>query len=171
MKLSPRYGSHLIPLIHALGKTRGPVLELGLGAYSTPLLNAICELERRPLMSVDDNQAIVDWARERYHHQIIFVSDWDTAPIDRPWDVALIDHAPGLRRKIDIARLANYAQYIVIHDSNGRYRKEYDYASIYPLFKYQLNYDAIEPSTTILSNFVPLNNFWDHRWKTHSITF
>lgn len=174
MKLSPRYASHLPVLVQALGKTSGPVLELGMGAYSTPILDAICELEHRPLTSIDNDWAVVKWAKTRYNgpqHEITYVRDWADTQIEKPWGVALVDHSPGPRRKVDIARLADYAGYIIIHDSNGRYNGEYDYASIYPLFKYKLDWAAINPSTTVLSNFNPLDSFWDNKWKTRSITF
>ena len=178
MKLSPRYGSHLPVLLQALGKTTGPVLELGMGVTSTPLLSAWCELEQRGLWSLDNDAAVVEWGRQRrtwIAHTIWHVDDWDgetLGVIDRVnFDVALVDHSPSERRVVEIARLAHRAQYIVIHDSNGRYEREYHYQTIYPLFRYKLDFTALEPSTTVLSNFHPLDDFWSRNWKSRSITF
>jgi hypothetical protein len=170
MKLSPRYGSHLPVLIQALARTHGPVLELGMGAYSTPILHAVCSLEWRSLFSVDNDKRLDDWAMnvEDYYcdfHKISWVDDWDKALIDYEWDVALVDHSPPERRVVEIRRLANLAQYIIIHDSNGRYERQYHYSTIYPLFKYKLDFTALEPSTTVLSNFHDLTNFWGQTWS------
>lgn len=174
MKLSPRYGSHLPVLLQALAKTDGPVLELGMGAYSTPLLSAVCNLERRQLWSFDNDRAVAEWATKYASewHTIRHVNNWEAAfMVDRlPWDVVLVDHSPSERRVVEIARLARLAKYIIIHDSNGRY-KEYNYPSIYTLFQHKRDYTALEPSTTILSNLVSLHDFWDHSWQTRSITF
>jgi hypothetical protein len=102
-------------------------------------------------------------------HLIRYVSNWDDAQVERPWDVAFVDHSPSERRITEIKRLANLAKYIVIHDSNGRYNKFYHYDTIFPLFKYQLNFDDVEPSTTVLSNLVGLDDFWKGttRWQGH----
>ena len=83
-------------------------------------------------------------------------TNWDKAKIEKAWDVALIDHAPPERRIKEIKRLANLVKYIVIHDSNGRYDRSYHYSRIYPLFKYQVDFNHAHPSTTVLSNLVSL---------------
>jgi hypothetical protein len=88
------------------------------------------------------------------------VDDWDKADIERPWDVVLVDHSPSERRKVDIQRLANLAKYIVIHDSNGRYNKDYQYSQIYPLFKYRKVWNEHGRHTDVLSNFGSLDNLW-----------
>lgn len=176
MKLSARYGSHLPVLLQALALTDGPVLELGMGVTSTPILSAWCQLEGREVVSVENDVDISNWGENHYganHHRIEYVESWDAAPIDRPWDVALIDHSPSERRVVEIRRLAHRAKYIIVHDTNGRYNREYRYDTIWPLFEHRLDFTALTPSTTILSNLVPLDDFWKFhiRWKTRSITF
>jgi hypothetical protein len=172
VKLSPRYGSHLPVLLQALARTSGRVLELGMGAYSTPLLHAVCALEQRHLFSLESDRAVYEWGRQYLgdFHTLIEVRDWDRAPLEQlDWDVALIDHNPPTRRAADIRRLAERTQYLVVHDSNGRY-KEYGYAAIWPLFRYKLDFTALTPATTVLSNFQPLDAFWGQTWS-RSITF
>ena len=39
-----------------LEETEGPVLELGMGLYSTPLLDLLCHEEKRELVSYDDDK-------------------------------------------------------------------------------------------------------------------
>lgn len=163
-RLSPRYGSHLSVLLRAISLTKGDVLELGMGLYSTPVLHHICVSGKRHLTSYETNEEYVKWAKdygyECKYHNIFLVGSYDAADIEKPWDVVLIDHDPSSRRRTEIRRLANLAKYIVIHDSNGRGESHYHYHDIFPLFKYQFNWSQEEPHTTVLSNLVDLKNFW-----------
>ncbi len=163
-RLSPRYGSHLSLLLRAISMTKGDVLELGMGLYSTPVLHHICVSAKRHLTSYETNQDFVDWAKnygyEGECHKIFCVENYDQADIEKPWDVVLVDHDPSSRRRTEIRRLADLAKYIIIHDSNGRGESHYHYHDIYPLFRYQYNWSKEEPHTTVLSNLVDLKDFW-----------
>ena len=162
-RFSLRYATHLPVLMQAVLKTDGSVLELGAGHFSTPVLHWMCALSKRELVSYDNQKRFLNWSRvyECDWHHLYYLEDWDGAEIDRPWDVALVDHSPSERRITDIKRLADTTKYIVIHDSNARYNRDYHYDTIYKLFKQQLNYDGVEPSTTVLSNLVDLRDFWE----------
>ena len=169
MTLSGNYGTHLAPLITAVSKTTGDILEMGIGIFSTPYLHYQSLLSKRHLTSYDNDQGWVDKfatsgiCGHRYqgaHHDLIYVPNWDDAKIEQPWDVALVDHSPSERRVVDIKRLANFAKYIIIHDSNPRKDREYHYSQIYPLFKYRTDWDKDANPATVLSNFVDLNDFW-----------
>lgn len=162
MRVSIRYGSHTAALLQACLKTRGPVLELGAGIFSTHLLHHLCALQGRKLTTIENDRAWYDWAAPYANgdHQVLFVEDWANAPIDRAWDVALIDHAPELQRALDIERLAARARYIVCHDANRRYHKQYGYDRVIPKFKYMTIYDRADPHTMVLSNFIDLADFW-----------
>lgn len=156
------YATHVPVLMRALVKTTGDILELGVGGHSTPLIVAISRAEKRFAVSYENNLEWFQLAKERYirrYNRIKFVEDYDDAPIERPWGLAFIDHEPGLRRRVDIARLANYAQIIVVHDTNRKSDKHYKYSEIYPLFKYRKDFTALSPHTTVLSNFVDLEDF------------
>jgi hypothetical protein len=54
---SSDYGTHIAPLLTAVLATDGPVLELGCGDFSTPLLHAICAKQNRLLVSTDTDKA------------------------------------------------------------------------------------------------------------------
>jgi hypothetical protein len=158
MRVSTRYGSHLPVLMAAIHRTRGAVLELGVGAFSTPYLHWACAMAQRPLLSVESFAPYATWAKDysRGLHVVMSVESFDAAPIEaRSWDVALVDHSPSARRVVDIRRLADCCRFVILHDSNGRYEKDYGYASVYPLFKYKYDFTGLEPSTTVLSNFSP----------------
>lgn len=170
MTLSGNYGTHLAPLIQAMNKTKGPILEMGIGIFSTPYLHYQSLLSKRHLTSIDNEKgwvnrfksSIVSGHRyENEYHTLLYVPNWDMADIEKPWDVVLIDHSPSERRIIDVKRLANLAQYIIIHDSQERKDREYHYSQIYPLFKYRTVWNNDPSEATVLSNFVDLTNFWE----------
>lgn len=162
--VSLNYATHLPALMRAVERTTGPVLELGMGVFSTPYLHYKCLLQNRYLLSVDNDASWVDMFLDAsyYHarHNINTCQDWDQAIIEEAWDVALIDHSPGSRRVIDIKRLANSARYIVLHDTNARYEREYGYSAIYPLFRYRTDWTGDGRHAAVLSNFVDLGDFW-----------
>lgn len=162
MNVSVNYGTHLPALIAVMAKTSGDVLELGTGVFSTPYLHYACMLAKRHLVSYDNSPEWDKWIGyyRSPDHEIIMVDDWDKADIERSWGIALVDHSPSERRKVEIRRLANFAKYVVIHDSNGRFDREYRYSEIYPLFEYKKIWDKDNRHATVLSNFVSLEDLW-----------
>lgn len=154
-------GNHLPVLIRCLLLTDGPVLEMGMGISSSPAMHWLCAPRKRELVSYESNKRWFDFAKdfEDDFHRVFCIEDWNTAEIERPWDVVLVDHEPSRRRSIDIMRLANHAKYIVIHDSQGRSNHYTHFDRIWPLFKWQYNYDVFETKTTVVSNLVDLTNF------------
>lgn len=159
--VSLNYATHLPALMRALERTSGPVLELGMGLFSTPYLHYACLLAGRLLVSYESDAA---WAArfEMYRgggHHIKLVNDWKYLVVIGMWSVALIDHTDSHRAPA-IAALANHAQYIVAHDANGRFDKLYRYSTVYPLFKYRTVWDRDARHTVVLSNFVDLQDFW-----------
>lgn len=159
-------GSHLPILMRIMNITDGPVLELGMGLFSTPYLHWACYEQKRKLVSCENKNAfynmfIFDDYREKDngydYHEMKFVIDWDKVNISGHWSVVLVDHNPGPRRKVEVARLADSADYVVVHDTNGRNDWYYHFTEVFPLFKYR--YDTkFCPQTTVLSNFKDLTN-------------
>jgi hypothetical protein len=156
-------------LMAAIERTSGDVLELGPGVFSTPYLHWMCKRKKRALMTIENNEMWFNFCRKYYrygsrdslYHRFIFVKDWDEADkyINKKWDVVLVDHSPSERRVEEIKKLAHLAQYIIIHDADDHQDKHYHYSTIYNLFKYRFDFREVEPGTTILSNFVDLNDF------------
>lgn len=159
MKVKPEYGSHIPVLIKLVGMTTGDVLEMGTGLFSTPFLHWACF--GRNLYSYDNDAEYVKlWRKfQSETHRIILVENWDEAEIERPWDIALIDHAPGDRRVVDIKRLANWAKYIVAHDTRWKEDRHYHYKQVFPMFKYRYDHSVCSAHTSILSNLVDLSGF------------
>jgi hypothetical protein len=160
LTVSLRYGSHLPVLIQAVKKTKGDILELGSGVFSTPYLHSVALLEKRNVTTYENFKSWFNFLKsyETRHHKLIFTKDWNI-DLNKRWDMALVDVTPDDMRIELVKQLANNTKYIIIHDSNGRYKNNYHYDKIYPLFKYQFDYSDYQPATTVLSNFVKLKNF------------
>ena len=155
------YLSHYPVLAAALAKTTGPVLELGMGWGSTPLLHAMCA-GQRDLSSFETDKnwmGLFKWM-EKPTHGIGWVDNWDKFGFgDHWWAVAFIDCAPGEIRKDLALRLKGKAKFIVMHDalSDGIHGAggNYQYESIIPKFKYHEFYAVLRPATLILSDEEP----------------
>jgi len=161
-------GSHLPIVMRLMAMTEGPVLELGMGLFSTPYLHWACYDSQRPLVSCENKKPFLDMfvfndkrevGNDYTFHEIVFVenSDWDKIDVtDRHWSIVLIDHNPGPRRREEMKRVANNADYVVVHDTDEKNDWYYKYAEYFPLF--QNRYDTeIYPRTTVLSNFRDLS--------------
>lgn len=146
--------SHLPLLKHFIQLTDKPVLELGCGYGSTPQLHLLCERYNRKLISVEDN---FSWASKELvdlhnnNHQIIKVSSYDQfdpnmVPI---WGIVLIDHAPALRRNVEVMRLKSNTEYMILHDTECA---SYQYDQTIPKFKYKLTDQRSNPFTTVISD-------------------
>lgn len=119
MEVAVKYGSHMPALLACVALIRGPVLELGVGHFSTPQLHAICGATNRLLVSAESNP---EW-REEFELKYggspshVFVSQWTPKPRER-WAVALIDHSPGgANRAAAFKALIDVCDYVVMHDA------------------------------------------------------
>jgi hypothetical protein len=153
-------GSHLPILIKVVLMTKGPILELGTGFFSTPVLHWLCAEKKRKLVSYDAQEAFIEVAKNYLadFHEVSLVSDWSKIDIEsQHWDVVLIDHSPGPQRKVEFARVANNANYVVVHDTEPRNDYYYHYSEMAPLYKYRYDYDKVYPNTSVFSNFKDLS--------------
>lgn len=156
------FTTHLPILASVISHTSGPVLELGCGFGSTPLLHQMCLSQKRELVSCDSSAKWID-ALSRYGnngHRLLSVDDWDKCEVfDSNWDVVFIDHEPITQRVKDLKRLKDKASYIVIHDSGDPI---YGYERILKDFKYRHDYKYLRPWTTVVSNFNSLDFLGEH---------
>lgn len=161
LSLRPAYGSHLPVLMKIMNETEGDVLELGAGLYSTPFLHWTCFPTKRKLVTYDtaDYNDVMKKYRDTSFHETHVIDNYDDINIEKPWTVAFIDHAPEIQRGKEAKRLANYAQYVILHDSEPSNDIHYKYNEVYPLYKYRFDYKDVAPNTTVLSNFIDLTNF------------
>ncbi len=148
--------SYMPVLVKILEKTDGKILELGTG-ISTYIIQTMCAKKKRPVLSLESHHA---WFKkikgyQTDFHRIERVLDWDKADIDGFWDVVLVDNAPDRIRPELVKRLANKANYIILHDSDV-FKKLYEASGIYSMFKYGYEYTGCVPNTVVLSNFKDL---------------
>ena len=162
MKKIALWATHISVLTRAFDVSKGDVVEVGTGFFSSTLLDWLCAVFDRKLVSYETNEHWFNIAKRKQsdYHDVIFVKNWDDIPLlDRHWGLAFIDHDPALRRAVDAGRLKDHADYVVIHDSEPQHESIHNYESIYPLFKYRYDYKKVVPWTTVLSNFYSLEKF------------
>lgn len=155
MKKAAHFSSHLPMLWYALSQTTGAVLELGAGLFSTPFIHYYCIPRGRPVVTVDNQSRWLETVRSFEHplHALILTTDWHLPELECPFDVVFIDHAPPEQRRIDLLKYASLAQYLVVHDTNGRQDRHYHLREVWPQFKYWRQDGRFFPATTIASNF------------------
>ena len=150
------YATHVPVLAKAVMMVPGPVLELGVGYYSAPLLHELCLGRELVTAETADEQEWMERFRDfgSVDHKLELVEDWATWPLlKRRWGVALVDHQPGERRKETLELLAGRATVIVVHDTE---HPAYDYEPGLSRFKRRWDYTRLVPWTTLVSNFRPL---------------
>jgi hypothetical protein len=156
------YGSHLPVLMRALDKTEGTILEFGMGEYSTAIISMMARLQGRKAHFFETNKEWFDYVRTKYGNRMCefnLVENWDDVRIKKMAGFAFIDHAPDERRKEEIKRFANSIMVIAVHDSQPKADKHFRYSEVFPLFKYKRDFTKYSPHTTLLSNFVSLDDF------------
>ena len=124
------YGTHQRLLVKWMMQTTGPVIELGAGNYSTPILHEIAAAQGRHLTTVDNNP---DWLN-RFK---LFENDGHTLELLQSWNdfkpescgLAFVDHAdpPSHPRWLQVQKLLPVAGVIVIHDTED---DQYGYAKL-----------------------------------------
>lgn len=162
-ELKASEGSHIPVLIKVMENSAGDVLELGTGLNSTPVLHWLCNATKRKMDSYESIPMFhrIAWNYENDFHKVHFVKDWDKdLKIDQHWGVVFIDHAPGTRRVEEMIRLANSADYVIIHDSEPKSDWHYNYSKGFHAYKFKYDYTKAYPNTTILSNFKDPNELW-----------
>ena len=138
------WASYLPDLAACLLATKGPVLEVGAGAWSTPMLAAFCRAARRPFVSIDEDHA---FCRDP--------TRWANYSVELPnlalekWSVVLLDHSPGWRRPADAMLFRDSAEFIVSHDYAGE--QEEGYAPLLGHWRHRRVSSTFSPKTLVLS--------------------
>lgn len=156
--------THFPMLIKAVQSTDGPILEMGSGLFSTPLLHWLCFADKRPLVTIENYKHYLEFANKfaTDWHQVKFLEPKLPPPIGEHYSVVFIDHSPKQPRTRgdDALLFKDHADYIVLHDAGADSNPKYGYDKIYPYFKYRHDWTGCFPHTTVLSNFKPLLNEW-----------
>lgn len=167
------YITHYPILAASVARTSGPILELGCGDGSTPMLHYMAGLTGRYLLSADIDQGWIDRYAAGYgcprRHEFSLVRNWKdwSRLTETRWGVAFVDLSPGEDRHLVIAKLKGFADIIVAHDSERDYNvgADYKYERVKPLFKHVSEWRRFRPYTLILSDTIPfLIEECDQRW-------
>jgi len=158
MQVNARWSSHLPILYRVLPLVEGPVLELGVGFYSTAYLHWFCEDKGLKLESYEKEDKYYRLFRRfrNNNHKVIYVDDWDKVDFNKHYGLVFIDHGAD-RRAIEAIRLADKADYVIIHDTEEESDFYYNLKQVWPHFKYRKDFKFL-PRTTVLSNFKELDN-------------
>jgi len=159
------YATHLPALAACAARCAGPVLELGVGWYSTPLLHAHCGSRGLDLFSVESAAA---WLNQFLHmaapwHEFLQARMPDEAAdlASRLWGLVVVDNAKQARVPW-IERVADTAGLIVVHDTE--LPGAYGYEPCLSEFAHRVDYKRLKPWTSVVSNTQPLD--WLRRlWK------
>lgn len=159
------YASHYPILAATVARSAEPVMELGCGEGSTPMLHYMCKMGGRLLMTFDSDMQWVNKYTGYKHpqHIIRHVSDWsrirDFIPGAPRLGVVFVDCAPGDARIKLIAQFRDEARFIVAHDSERDWGTgaNYEYEKVKPLFRYVSEFRRWRPYTLVLSNMQPFD--------------
>lgn len=150
------FATHIPLLLACLRHTNGPVLELGSGWFSTPLVAAFATdrlvrtIETNPEWYERISRLATYQPITRHRHQILFVPDYDDAPIlDQEWSVVLLDHEPPPRRGHDAQRLRDRCRLMIGHDSE---HPDYGYGPVFDTYAYRVTDERLIPWTTVVSD-------------------
>ena len=156
------YATHQPVLVWALENSTGPVLELGAGEFSTPLLRRLAIETGRNVVTVESDE---NWL-QRYsmsdvsNHQFRHAPQW--MPVldelsKRTWGVVFIDLSPELYRYYALCRMLPVAQYIVGHDADlMRHYRAYYFNWFEFIPEVQPKPERNGPSTMIISQTTDL---------------
>jgi hypothetical protein len=153
------WGTHQAPLVTAVLKTTGPVLELGAGDFSTTILHAICESQNRLLWSVETSENWLSYFLDLETELHTFIYTADTVQLAKEavihWSVVFIDQHPNAQRKLSLLALRDKTDVFVLHDAEKKY-----YDDIPSMFKYQYLYDRYKVQTWVLSDTIDVREWF-----------
>lgn len=151
------------PLLwEGLELSTGIIIEMGAGKGSTKLIHEYAKQSEQEVFSYENDYewwktvSHLDNPKENRH--VSWITNWDTVYSNHHFgeDIGLIfiDHAPGERRKVDIALFANKAQIIVAHDTEPAADYGYQMRAEIAKFKYWRDFETDGAWSSIMSNFI-----------------
>jgi len=154
-------GTHIPVLLACLQETTGPVLEFGVGCWSTPLVGLFAASDRY-VRSVETSGEWHTLALKSHHgidytrkihggkHEIIRVKSYDDVVVDdHKWDIVFLDHLPTERRGVDALRLRYKCRLLIAHDSQ---HPAYEIKDVFRTFRNRLTDYRNRPATTVASD-------------------
>jgi len=162
IRISKAYTTHIALLLKVLDHSEGAVYEFGAGLYSTPLLHWYCKNKNRKLTTFEDDPIYYEVARRfsSGNHYITKVDNWSDIKV-KSIGLLFIDSGGkaegGYGRGLDAIRFKDNADYIVLHDTEEKYTKVYNYDKMWPEFKNVFTWKECIPYTSVVSNLKDLS--------------
>jgi hypothetical protein len=98
----------------ALARSTGPVLEIGIGHFSTPFLHEYCKGANRALFSIESDDG---WRNEFKARYATPLHSFGPLIFGDHLGVVFIDNSPGGEARANPFRMwLNHADFIVVHD-------------------------------------------------------
>ena len=162
------YSTHLVPTITAAIRSGVlwpdlPILELGCGHYSTPLLASIAKMQQRKLHLISSDPKWAEFfQKDSQNISIIEGNSWPDVSLSGDWGMVLVDNEQYVyQRFAQLFKLHENAKIVVFHDANRIAENEISWGPIQILYKYVYFFDRYSPSTAILSNFVDPSSWFE----------
>ena len=145
---------------YTMDKGAGPILELGSGMFSTPLLHWMCFEKKRQLITWEKHLHYFDFANkfQTDFHMVEHVPYVENLPLAEMFpsglSIVFIDHSPKKPRTRgdDALLFKDIADYVVLHDAGVNGKEKYGYDQLYPQFRYRYDWTGCLPHTTVISN-------------------
>lgn len=158
------WATHLPLLSKVVSATKGSVLELGPGLYSTPVISQIMAGSGRPYLGVDTDKEWIDaivknrWLADP-DHLVRQVDSYRAPEIWSPtiWNVVFLDCFPdsiryGLLKDMKEGRLG--ATIIVCHDTSPNMDRRMGLRPLLETFKHRFTYNRLMPWTDVVSDAI-----------------
>lgn len=165
-----------ILLYFALEATRSsahPILAIGIDPETTTMLHDYCEEHGRLLVSLEEDifAAMALRSMEGRRHEV-HCAAWEVAPIEAkgPWSVAVMNHAPGERRKDDAKRLVDRCEIVVLHDTEPNADRGYQFSTIWPLWRWKVDVKSDGAWASAVSSSVDLSTWRGRKVGKYVVT-
>jgi len=149
------WGTHIPLLASVIATARpGPVLEIGVGRCSSPMLVEMCRAMGRSLVGLDSSKEWAAEIEEIGYPTMAALADW--ALVDAwvrrdEWSVIFIDHGPAEARLPVLKACRGYAEFIVCHDAhNPGYLIGFD--DYLDTFRFRSDYTLMAAQTSVVSD-------------------
>ena len=153
------WSTHIPLLASVIATARpGPVLEIGVGRGSSPMLVEMCRAMGRELVGIDQDAGWLDEIRDLSYPRLVHMPNWDALPAwlrnedpHKHWAVIFIDHGPGEARLPVLKMCKGWAEFIVCHDTfNPGYLVGMD--DFLATFEYRSDYTLMTSCTSVVSD-------------------
>jgi len=139
------YSTHLEALVKTAMETKGGILELGCGDYSTPILAAIAKAQGREFKAQSSDR---EWAAKYDGVDVINWTEWE--PPAGNWGMVFVDSEEGTGGRLNrLPVLAKITNTVVLHDAETamKHKEWKDHSSH---FKSIVLHEKYMPKTVVL---------------------